>query len=320
MDERQSIGIVVDMRMNSPKISIVIPTLNRGHYIVDTVKQVLRDQIRDLELVIVDQSDVGPSELQSFIKKCKDSRLRYYLVKPASGVAAKNFALKKATSSIVLFLDDDVILDPDCIKSHLDCYRRMKDIDGVAGRIKQKGMPLNKHLLRFDKYGHSGDTSFNCTIPQYTDTAPGGNMSVIRKKAIAVGGFDTTFLRSQHREESEFCDRYSKAGYKFYFEPKACLVHLAAPYGGTRIKTHFLDNQDYYKNNLYFVIKHCKLINLPYALIFQLRYCVIRRDFKLVMKRGIMFTIGIATAIKRLFLPVSITSMQIEYHRYLEKR
>lgn len=295
-----------------PLLSVVIPTLNRNKYLVHTVQQVLADKFKDLEVIVVDQSDEHDQETTSYFKKNTDARLRFFLVAPKSGVAAKNFGLQKAKADIVVFLDDDILLEPDCLTEHYQAYEKHPDIGGTGGRVKQKGIPTTDTLLRFDKYGLSGYNSFNYTGPaEYTDTVPGGNMSVKRDEAIRVGGFSTNFLRSQHREESEFSDRYYRAGNKFYFEPKACIVHLAAPYGGTRIKIDFADSSDYYKNHLYFVLRHCKLRDLPIALIKQLRFYSLRKNPLVTIRRVYLFSIGLIVATKRLLFPIKTISREV---------
>lgn len=136
-------------------------------------------------------------------------------------------------------------------------------------------------------------------------------MSVKRDEAIRVGGFSTNFLRSQHREESEFSDRYYRAGNRFYFEPKACIVHLAAPYGGTRIKIDFADSADYYKNHLYFVLRHCKLRDLPIALTKQLRFYSLRKNPLVTIRRVYLFSVGLIVATKRLLFPIKTISREV---------
>lgn len=299
-----------------PLLSVVLPTLNRNKYLVHTVQQCLADKFKELEVIVVDQSDEHDQETNDFFANNNDARLRYFLVKPKSGVAAKNFALQKAQAEIVVFLDDDILLEPDCLTAHYESYQKHPDIGGTGGRVKQDGIPVTDTLLKFDKYGLSGYNSFNYTGPaDYTDTVPGGNMSVKRDEAIRVGGFSTNFLRSQHREESEFSDRYYRAGNTFYFEPKACIVHLAAPYGGTRIKIDFADSPDYYKNHLYFVLRHCKLRDLPIALIKHLRFFALRKNLITTIRRSFLFSWGLIIAIKRCTLPIRTVSYEVTHDR-----
>jgi GT2 family glycosyltransferase len=141
-------------------------------------------------------------------------------------------------------------------------------------------------------------------------------MSVKRDEAIRVGGFDTNFLRSQHREESEFCARYLRAGNKFYFEPKASLTHLAASYGGTRHKGDFADFPDYYKNSLYFVLRYCKWYDLPIALLKHLRFFCLRKKPLVTMRRTWLFLQGLCVATARIMKPHRTTSVIIKEYTY----
>jgi glycosyltransferase involved in cell wall biosynthesis len=294
-----------------PKLSVIIPTYNREQHLVDTIRQVFADRFKDLELIVVDQSDHHETPTQRFLESLADPRFHYYVVTPVRGTAAKNFGLSVAQADIVVFFDDDIALDPGCLTAHYEAYRQHPDIGGVAGRVKQADIPITKTLLHFNKYAISPYTSFNYEAAEYTDTAAGGNMSVKRVAAIAVGGFDTNFLRSQHREESEFCARYYRAGHRFYFEPKAGITHLQAPAGGTRIYVDFADNLDYYKNNLYFVLKYCHWRDLPVALAVQLRFYALRKDPRVTLRRTGLFVVGLLTAFKRCLLPHRVISQVV---------
>lgn len=296
-----------------PLLSVVIPTLNRNKYLVHTVQQVLADKFKDLEVIVVDQSDEHDEETNSYFEKSTDVRLRFFLITPKSGVAAKNFGLTKAKADIVVFLDDDILLERDCLTAHYEAYQKHPDIGGTGGRVKQEGVASTSTLLQFNKYGLSGYNSFDYTGKgDYTDTVPGGNMSVKRAEAIRIGGFDTNFLRSQHREESEFSARYFRAGNKFYFEPKACIVHLAAPYGGTRIKVDFADSHDFYKNNWYFVLRYCRLRDLPMAFVKQLRFYALRKNITATIRRSILFAWGFVVAVKRCIIPIKTVSIEVK--------
>src|SRR6185503_15388511 len=66
------------------------------------------------------------------------------------------------------------------------------------------------------------------------DEFMGGNFSVRRDDALAVGGFDENFVQVAYRFEAEFASRFRAAGGVIRFEPDACLHHLRAAGGGTR--------------------------------------------------------------------------------------
>jgi glycosyltransferase involved in cell wall biosynthesis len=296
----------------APRLTVVIPTLNREQVLLDTIKQILSDRFKELELIVVDQTLRHKPATKRALEAIRDDRFRYYLVTPPSGVAAKNFALQRARAPLTLFLDDDIDLSPQCITEHVKALDKDPELMGVAGRVTQADHEQTDTLLHFDKYGLSHGR-FNYKKRQYTDTMPGGNMSVRTEAALAVGGFSTNFLRSQHREESEFCVRYHRRFPKIIFEPKAKLEHLEAPYGGTRIKTDFADNPDFYKNNLYFMLRKVSLKDLPAASLKQLRLYALRKNPILTLRRVPMFIIGYVTALKRMVWPVKIVSEELPW-------
>jgi glycosyltransferase involved in cell wall biosynthesis len=296
--------------MAKPKLSVIIPTLNRNIYLVNTIKQVLSDSFKDLELIVVDQSDNHDAETKQFLATLNDSRFHYFNVHPKSGVSAKNFGLTKALAQISVFLDDDVILEPDCLSRHYKAYQDDPELGGVAGRIKQDGLVQVQTVLYFDRWGSPHNT-FNCPISQAATSMPGGNMSVLTQEALQIGGFDTTFLRSQHYEESEFSERYRRGGHRLVFLADASLKHLAAPYGGARIKVDWFDSADFYENYLYFILRFCRLRELIPALLVQYRRSALRKKPFVTIRRTALFTWGLVVAIKRLVLPKKIVAEEI---------
>jgi GT2 family glycosyltransferase len=97
----------------------------------------------------------------------------------------------------------------------------------VAGRVLQ---PWD------EGHDHSASTSFHFATlkPCWITEFMGGNFSVSRKTALALGGFDENFVRVAYRFEAEFAHRLIAGGRRIRFEPAACLHHLKAGSGGTR--------------------------------------------------------------------------------------
>ena len=62
----------------------------------------------------------------------------------------------------------------------------------------------------------------------------GGNFSLRRGEALALGGFDENFVRVAYHFEREFADRWRASGRKIRFNPHAAIRHLKAGAGGTR--------------------------------------------------------------------------------------
>jgi len=79
------------------------------------------------------------------------------------------------------------------------------------------------------------DFQFNWTEPAWVENVMAGNLSVIRDKALGIGGFDENFIPPvSYRFETEFAKRIIAAGGRIRFEPAASIRHLRAAHGGTR--------------------------------------------------------------------------------------
>lgn len=249
------------MRMKV-KVSVIIPTYNRNKILVQTIKSVLEQKFSNFELLIVDQSEKHDKQTQSFLDNLSDDKVRYYKVFPPSLPAARNFGLKKAKGDIIIYIDDDVLLDQGFIEAHADSYQQ-RDVVCVAGRVVQKDKPITDTLLYFRKTGF-GAGSLNYPKFAYAETALGCNMSYKKEVLLRIGGFDTNFIGNAIGEESDVSFKLRKQGYKILFNPNASLFHLYYQSGGCREKKSIYDNYIVYRNEILFFLRHRPLIYFPY--------------------------------------------------------
>lgn len=110
--------------------SVVIPLYNKGPYIGCTLQSVLAQDLRDLEVVVVDDgsSDHGPQ----IVAQCTDPRLRL-LHQPNAGVAAaRNRGIEAACGQWVCFLDADDWLDPGYLSALQRAHQHHPQADVLA--------------------------------------------------------------------------------------------------------------------------------------------------------------------------------------------
>ncbi len=281
------------------RATIVIPTYNRDFVLLDTIESCLAQRVK-VKLIIADQSDEENIQLKDWIaKQSQRNRISYYWIKPASVTAAKNFALQRVDTPIVIFIDDDVILSKEFVREHLAILDSKEDVAAVAGRVKQKGFPTQGPILHFDKYAVSRGI-FNSRTEGYTNSFPGGNVALWTDIARSVGGFDTRFSKGAFREESIFAYKVHRAGHKIFYSHKPWLLHLAAPRGGNRIAKNPYDSWHFYRNELFFTLYVVRSQNLLKALKIKYRtYC--RASRRRLPARSIMFGVGLLVAVKRMF-------------------
>ena len=82
--------------MRPPFFSIVLPTYNRAHFLVNSIGSVLSQNFRDWELLIIDDGSTDNTKEVAQNWVAKDSRF-VYLHKENGGVSsARNFGIEKA--------------------------------------------------------------------------------------------------------------------------------------------------------------------------------------------------------------------------------
>ena len=215
--------------------TVVVPTLNRGMYLIDTVRDLLAQSSRPLEILIVDQSDNDDAELMTLVEANPDV-ISYHRVTFRGLPIARNFGWQNARYDAIVFVDDDIRCGPDLVAEHLRALH-ISGVGIVAGAIDEKhgdtGNPAEPGKLSF--LTAIPDRGFHSSLACFVDHAPGGNFSCWRQVLLAVGGFDEAFSAGAALyEELEFCLRAKKSGYRTYFQGSARLLHLAASAGGCR--------------------------------------------------------------------------------------
>jgi SAM-dependent methyltransferase len=103
--------------LESPKISIIMPTFRRPHTIHRTVRMVQAQTYRNWELIIIDNAGDG---CYSF----DDPRIKVYChAEQASASYARNQGLRYATGDLVCFFDDDDDMFPSYLARFVDAFR-----------------------------------------------------------------------------------------------------------------------------------------------------------------------------------------------------
>src|SRR5262249_16936709 len=107
-------------------ISIIIPTLNRCQYLLQTLASLaaISDGERDLEIIIMDNgsSDRTLEGFQSIAEKNPWLSLRYFRDDMPGLLTGRHRGAKEARGDILAYLDDDVLLAPTWIDALQDAF------------------------------------------------------------------------------------------------------------------------------------------------------------------------------------------------------
>src|SRR5688500_3818909 len=93
-----------------PKISIITPTYNQGHFIEQTIQSVIEQDYPNLEYIIIDGGSTD--DTLSVIKKY-EKYISYWISEKDKGQSeAINKGFKKATGDVVNWLNSDDYYEP----------------------------------------------------------------------------------------------------------------------------------------------------------------------------------------------------------------
>lgn len=116
------------------KISVIIPTYNRGEFIKKTINSVLNQTIKNFELIIVDDGSTDNTKeiIEEFIKK--DDRVKYFYQKNSGSPSEpRNLGIEKAQGEYIAFLDSDDEWLPEKLEKQLAHFKSLKDECAVVG-------------------------------------------------------------------------------------------------------------------------------------------------------------------------------------------
>ena len=206
------------------RLSVVIPTHKRRGYVVDTVDS-LRGQtlpVGAFEVVVVCDGDFDGTE-EALVKLPTSFPLKVVVQAQSGAAAARNRGVAASTADVVVFLDDDILAEPELLAEHLAAQTGHR-ARVVVGRllpdptVRPKGW-TSWEQHRFDRRYAVVDSELNVVDGRKFYS---GNVSVARAAFEAVGGFNTTYQRA---EDIELGYRLQGWGADLVFNRRAACVH-----------------------------------------------------------------------------------------------
>ena len=119
--------------MNTPAVSVIIPTFNRPAFLEEALQSVLAQTVSDYEVIIIDDGSEGRFQARIQDLRRFGAHISTYRFPSKRGVSvARNFGLEKATGDYILFLDDDDLLHPQMLKATLSVFEKNPEADIVT--------------------------------------------------------------------------------------------------------------------------------------------------------------------------------------------
>lgn len=233
-------------------MSVIIPTFNREKYIYSTllclINQIELDDI-NYEIIIIDSGNDETKHLvQQFIQQ-SNVTIKYKKIKNCSNRSLiRNVGAKLASSEILLFLDNDILIPQNYISFHYKIHNQNK-FSIVCGR--------RKSLIEFniDEFGYENlvnKFSKLDDLPWYEDERMSQNtqfdfwrfvfshsLSIHKKDFFYLNGFNKKFGNNWGFEDLELGYKAQVQGMKFIFLKEPAVYH----------QPHFVQSKNQQKLN-----------------------------------------------------------------------
>ena len=205
--------------MGKITVSVIIPTHNRPAALAETLAALVRQTISsaEYEIVVVDDGSDPPVTLAEGDRPvCRLLRLE-----GVERSAARNAGVDVSRGSLIVFLDDDMIVGPDFLETHAGTHREWPGVLAVgAVRLPQElwANPFGRFRQQLEwqavpiERGPVSARNF-CTAQ---------NMSIGVENFRRFGGFDRAISSG---EDQEFALRHTAGGGRIVFVPEAEAIH-----------------------------------------------------------------------------------------------
>jgi len=194
-------------------VTVVIPTLNRYPYLKDVLLDLEKQDYKNFEVIVVDQSEPFQKEFYD------DYKLDLHLIHQEEKALwlARNTAIQKSKGDLLLLFDDDSRIESDWITNHIKCldFFNAEISSGVSISTVGAKVPENYSFFR---------------VSDQIDT---GNVLIKKEVFRTIGLFDRQFEK-QRMGDGEFGLRAHLEGFLNISNPYAKRLHLKVGSGGLR--------------------------------------------------------------------------------------
>lgn len=196
-------------------ISVIVPTYNGLERIRKCLLSIFSQSSLPAEVIVVID---GPGDgTYEFLHQEYREKIKIISQENTGRAATRNAGVEKANSAVLLFVDDDIELEPDAIQKHVDHHEAYKNSILVGGIFLKSGSGRDFHKYRqhIERiwYKNLPDYPYPMQANQLFVTA--ANLSMPGKLFEGLNGFDPGL---RDCEDIEFGYRAVNAGVEIYFD------------------------------------------------------------------------------------------------------
>ncbi|MDR3521455.1 MAG: glycosyltransferase [Acidocella sp.] len=218
----------IDFTSVDPAVSVVMVLFNKFELTMQALASLRNNMVGDIQLIVVDNASVDDTR---WIDKYITGASIHHLSENIGYLRAANLALKEVKAGATLYLNNDIELGYEALKSALARLESSPDIGAVGGKI------IRTHGLLQE--AGSIIWSDGTTTGYMRDTAPSApEVNFVRdvdycsavfllcRSSIlrTMHGFDEDYSPSYY-EDVDLCVRIFQAGHRVIYDPAITIYH-----------------------------------------------------------------------------------------------
>jgi glucosyl-dolichyl phosphate glucuronosyltransferase len=215
---------MMDGVVEPPLVSVIVPTRNRAHLLVDSVGSLLNQEYPAdrYEIIVVDDgsTDATSSSVLALAESHPTHAIRFLRQSAVNQNAARNTGIKKARGEFIAFIDDDELAPPNWLSGLVAGAVRHPEAGCLGGpyRLRFEGPPPRLCASCWPE----GSFDLGEVESEVEDVA-GGNMVLRAEMMEATGPFNEAL--QGRGNEMEWMARHRRAGGVIVYLPSVPVWH-----------------------------------------------------------------------------------------------
>lgn len=178
------------------KVTVVIPTYRRVHYLEQAIESVLAQTYGNFEVIVVNDCRDDHEAVTSLVERMSDSRIRLHSDgRQRGGNGARNLGIRLGDGPLVAFLDDDDIWRPTKLERHVEHHQSHPRVGAIySGFVRRWEEPVFHEDVHFaDRPGSDMHTLIGTGFCPVSTSL----VTVRRECFQTVGDFDESLISYQ---------------------------------------------------------------------------------------------------------------------------
>ncbi len=267
----------------TPKVSVIVLSLN-GEKVIEACLRSLQETVYpDWEILVINN---GSTDRTPDIVATQFPKVRLINLPQNRGFAGgNNVGIKESTGQIVILLNDDTTVESNWIAEIVKEMVKSEKV-GIAGckiyypdgkTLQHAGGFINNHGLS-NHYGKGELDRYQYDTVRDVDYVMGAAIAIKREVLNKLGLLNENY-RPIYFEETEYCFRARKIGYRVVYIPSSVIYHHESQTTVIGSEGFFYK---YHKNRIRFMLKNFTAEQLARAIEPEFRWlCRIRHGIEL---------------------------------------